>query len=84
MVLNALGFSRVMLTLFYLWRRNLALNVIIHASMNAPLLLVPLLAPYLQATQPGMQATRSARPISGGVPNTFPFPSVGGVPAAHA
>ena len=35
----------VMLTLFYLWRRNLALNVMIHAIMNAPLLLLPLLAP---------------------------------------
>jgi membrane protease YdiL (CAAX protease family) len=37
----------IMLTLFYLWRRNLALNVMIHAIMNAPLLLLPLLAPYL-------------------------------------
>lgn len=36
-----------LLTLFYLWRRNLALNVMSHAIMNAPLLLVPLLAPYL-------------------------------------
>lgn len=36
-----------MITLFYLWRRNLALNVMIHAVMNAPLLLLPLLAPYL-------------------------------------
>jgi len=35
----------VMITLFYLWRRNLALNVMIHAIMNAPLLLLPLLAP---------------------------------------
>jgi uncharacterized protein len=37
----------IMLTLFYLWRRNLALNVMIHAIMNAPLLLLPLVAPYL-------------------------------------
>lgn len=37
----------VMLTLFYLWRRNLALNMMIHGIMNAPLLLAPLLAPYL-------------------------------------
>ena len=37
----------LMLTLFYLWRRNLALNVIIHAIMNAPLLLLPLIQPYL-------------------------------------
>lgn len=37
----------LMLTLFYLWRRNLALNVIIHAIMNAPLLLLPLLQPFL-------------------------------------
>ena len=39
--------SGVMLTLFYLWRRNLALNVMIHAIMNAPLLLLPLLAPFM-------------------------------------
>lgn len=39
--------ASIMLTLFYLWRRNLALNVMIHAIMNAPLLLVPLLAPYM-------------------------------------
>ena len=37
----------LMLTLFYLWRRNLALNVIIHAIINAPLLLLPLIQPYL-------------------------------------
>lgn len=37
----------IMLTLFYLWQRNLALNVMIHGIMNAPLLLVPLLGPYL-------------------------------------
>ncbi len=39
--------ASIMLTLFYLWRRNLALNVMIHAIMNAPLLLLPLLAPSL-------------------------------------
>ena len=37
----------IMLTLFYLWRRNLALNVLVHAIMNAPLLLLPVLAPYM-------------------------------------
>lgn len=37
----------IMLTLFYLWRRSLALNVMIHAIMNAPLLLLPLLGPFL-------------------------------------
>lgn len=37
----------IMLTLFYLWQRNLALNVMIHVILNAPLLLLPLLAPYL-------------------------------------
>lgn len=37
----------IMLTLFYLWRHNLALNVMIHAILNAPLLLLPLLAPYM-------------------------------------
>lgn len=46
-VLTAVLPAAVMLTLFYLWRRNLALNVIIHAIMLVPLLLVPLLAPYL-------------------------------------
>lgn len=35
----------IMLTLFYLWRRNLALNVMVHAIINAPLLLLPILAP---------------------------------------
>jgi membrane protease YdiL (CAAX protease family) len=37
----------ILLTLFYLWQRNLALNVMIHAIMNAPLLLLPLLSPNL-------------------------------------
>lgn len=46
-VLTAVLPGGAMLTLFYLWRRNLALNVMIHAIMNAPLLLVPLLEPYL-------------------------------------
>jgi membrane protease YdiL (CAAX protease family) len=46
-VLTAVLPGGIMLTLFYLWRRNLALNVMIHAIMNAPLLLLPLLAPYL-------------------------------------
>lgn len=39
--------AAALLTLFYAWRRSLALNVIIHAVMLAPLLLLPLLAPYL-------------------------------------
>lgn len=39
--------ASIMLTLFYLWRRNLALNVMIHGIIGAPLLLLPLLAPYL-------------------------------------
>ncbi|MAU01798.1 MAG: hypothetical protein CL608_32075 [Anaerolineaceae bacterium] len=46
-VVTAVLPSGIMLTLFYLWRRNLALNVIIHAVINAPLLLLPLLAPYM-------------------------------------
>jgi membrane protease YdiL (CAAX protease family) len=37
----------IMLTLLYLWRRSLAFVVIVHAIINAPLLLLPLLAPYL-------------------------------------
>ncbi|HSF82708.1 MAG TPA: hypothetical protein VLA49_15845 [Anaerolineales bacterium] len=37
----------IMLTLFYLWRRNLALNVVIHGLMNVPLFLLPVLAPYM-------------------------------------
>jgi membrane protease YdiL (CAAX protease family) len=37
----------VLLTLLYLWRRSLAFVVIVHAIINAPLLLLPLLAPYL-------------------------------------
>ncbi|MBN1316470.1 MAG: CPBP family intramembrane metalloprotease [Anaerolineales bacterium] len=37
----------IMLTLFYLWRRSLALNVLIHAIINAPLLLLPVLATYM-------------------------------------
>lgn len=46
-VLTVVFPASIMLTLFYLWRRNLALNVMIHAIMGAPLLLVPLLAPYM-------------------------------------
>lgn len=46
-VLTAVLPGGIMLTLFYLWKRNLALNVIIHAIINAPLLLFPLLEPYL-------------------------------------
>jgi membrane protease YdiL (CAAX protease family) len=37
----------ILLTLFYLWRRNLALNVIIHAILLMPLLIFPLLSSYL-------------------------------------
>ena len=36
--------ASIMVTLFYLWKRNLALNVIIHGVLNAPLLLLPVLA----------------------------------------
>lgn len=46
-VLTAVLPGGVLLTLFYLWRRNLALNVMIHGILNVPLLLLPLLAPYL-------------------------------------
>lgn len=37
----------ILLTLFYLWRRSLAFVVIVHAVINAPLLLLPLLGPYM-------------------------------------
>lgn len=46
-VLTVVFPGSIMLTLFYLWRRSLTLNVIIHAVMNAPLLLLPLLESYL-------------------------------------
>lgn len=46
-VLTAVLPGGLALTLFYMWRRNLALNVLIHAVINAPLLLIPLLAPYM-------------------------------------
>jgi uncharacterized protein len=46
-VLTAVLPGSILLTLFYLWRRSLALNVLIHAIINAPLLLLPLLAPYM-------------------------------------
>jgi membrane protease YdiL (CAAX protease family) len=35
------------MTLLYLWRRSLSFVVIVHAILNAPLLLLPLIAPYL-------------------------------------
>jgi membrane protease YdiL (CAAX protease family) len=37
----------IMITLLYLWKRSLAFVVIVHAIINAPLLLLPVLAPYL-------------------------------------
>lgn len=46
-VLTAVLPGGILITLFYLWRRNLALNVLMHGVMNAPLLLLPLLEPYL-------------------------------------
>ena len=46
-VLTAVLPGSIMLTLLYLWRRSLAFVVIVHAIINAPLLLLPLLAPYL-------------------------------------
>jgi len=46
-VLTAVLPGSIMLTLFYLWRRSLALNVLIHGIMLAPLLLLPLLEPFL-------------------------------------
>lgn len=46
-VLTAVLPGGIMLTLFYLWKRNLALNVLVHAIINAPLLLLPLLEPYM-------------------------------------
>ena len=39
--------ASILLTLLYLWRRSLAFVVVVHATLNAPLLLLPLLAPYL-------------------------------------
>ncbi len=35
------------LTLLYLWRRSLLFVVVVHGIINAPLLLLPLVAPYL-------------------------------------
>ncbi len=46
-VLTAVLPGSIMLTLLYLWRRSLAFVVIVHAIINAPLLLLPLLVPYL-------------------------------------
>ena len=37
----------IMITLLYLWRRSLAFVVLVHAIMNAPLLLLPVLEPYM-------------------------------------
>jgi membrane protease YdiL (CAAX protease family) len=37
----------LLLTLLYLWRRSLAFVVIVHGIVNAPLLLLPLVAPYM-------------------------------------
>jgi CAAX protease family protein len=37
----------ILMTLLYLWRRSLSFVVIVHAILNAPLLLLPLIAPYL-------------------------------------
>jgi uncharacterized protein len=39
--------ASILLTLLYLWRRSLAFVVIVHAVLLAPLLILPLLAPYL-------------------------------------
>jgi membrane protease YdiL (CAAX protease family) len=39
--------ASALLTLLYLWRRSLAFVVVVHATLNAPLLLLPLLAPYM-------------------------------------
>ncbi len=46
-VLTAVLPGGILITLLYLWRRSLALVVIVHAVINAPLLLLPLLAPYM-------------------------------------
>jgi membrane protease YdiL (CAAX protease family) len=46
-VLTAVLPGSIMLTLLYLWRQSLAFVVIVHAIILAPLLLLPLLAPYL-------------------------------------
>lgn len=46
-VLTAVLPGGILLTLFYLWRRNLALNILIHAITLSPLLVLPLLAPYM-------------------------------------
>jgi membrane protease YdiL (CAAX protease family) len=46
-VVTAVLPGAILLTLLYMWRRSLAFVVIVHAIINAPLLLLPLLAPYL-------------------------------------
>jgi len=37
----------IIITLLYMWKRSLAFVVIVHAVINAPLLLLPLIAPFL-------------------------------------
>jgi uncharacterized protein len=39
--------ASVLMTLIYLWKRSLVFVMVIHAVMAAPLLLLPLIAPYL-------------------------------------
>jgi len=46
-VLTAVFPGAVLLTLLYLWKRSLSFVVIVHAVINAPLLLLPLLVPYI-------------------------------------
>jgi uncharacterized protein len=46
-VLTAVLPGGILLTLIYMWRRNLAMNVLLHAVINAPLLLLPLLEPFM-------------------------------------
>jgi len=46
-VLTVVFPASIMITLLYLWRRSLAFVVLVHAIINAPLLLLPVLAPYM-------------------------------------
>ena len=39
--------ASIIITLLYMWKRSLAFVVIIHAVINAPLLLLPIIEPYL-------------------------------------
>ena len=39
--------AAILITLVYMWRRSLAFVVITHLILDAPLLILPLLAPYL-------------------------------------